>query len=65
MHTFLKMEPGDYHVGLWLQRPDGLTSFHALFAVKTLIDAFAAVNILNGGAGRVATAMPKLKEIDR
>lgn len=49
MHTFLRTSGGDYDIGLWLPRQDGLTTFNTLFTVPSLRQAFAAVNMLNGG----------------
>jgi hypothetical protein len=48
-HTYLRMSAGDYQIGQWLRHPEGYDRFNELFSVATLQQAFAAVNMLNGG----------------
>jgi hypothetical protein len=60
-HTYVKFEEDRYGVGQWLINREGFHSFVPIFYVPSLKQAFAAVNMLNGGT-RVATDALHIRE---
>jgi hypothetical protein len=60
-HTYLKFKEDQYGVGQWLINREGHHQFSTLFFVPSLKQAFAAVNMLNGGT-RVATDALHIRE---
>lgn len=61
MHTYLKMSEDRYEIGQWLINQKGYHHFSRLFSVPNLKQAFAAVNMLNGGS-RISPDVLHLKE---